>query len=464
MIAAFGSGVRGTYRHASRRHPLDVPLSSDPTPSDDRRWPRILLVAYHFPPAGGGGVQRPAKMVKSWARSGAPVAVVTGPGGVSGIADSSLVADLPDDLPRVGPTDPSPQPRIQRLRKRLPAGTVGWIADRTLVGLSRIARTASVPDIHWGWYLPAIRHGMKLAREFRPDVVVATGPPFTTFLVAANLARRLRLPLVLDYRDPWTATYLPSTPPWPARILNPRLERKVLGQAAAVVTAHRAVFRFLRERFAEPVERCRRMFVPNGFDPDDFGADPVVDEGKFTLIYTGTFFAFRDPRHLLAALGELLESSRIDPARFRFRIAGVAGHGIRLRGVSPALDRVVRVEGYLLGANANLVLEGGAEGGNLHTPGKFYEALYAGRPLLLLCPEGTTTRLARRAGGCFICPSDDKEAIQGQLLRLYGAWRDGRELDGPERDRVRFYDRGFQARRMLRFLRSVHEDRARDLR
>ena len=73
-------------------------------------------------------------------------------------------------------------------------------------------------------------------------------------------------------------------------------------------------------------------------------------------------------------------------------------------------------------------------------------------------------RLARRAGGCFICPSDDKEAIQGQLLRLYGAWRDGRELDGPERNRVRFYDRGFQARRMLRFLRSVHEDRARDLR
>ena len=429
------------------------------------KQPRILLVAYGFPPAGGGGVQRPAKMVKIWARRGAEVRVLSGPVGAAAARDPSLLDDLPAEMECVRAGDPSPWLFLQRLRKRIPRGGSWRLPDRLLVGLSIVARSLSVPDHRCGWLLTAIPKGLLLARRFRPTVIVATGPPFTSFLVGQVLASVLRLPLVLDYRDPWTATYLPTQSTWLAGRLNPYLERWSLEHAAGVVAAHRAVFSYFERLGPGGRTLCRRrLFAPNGYDADDFGSGSSPKEDRFTISYTGSFYGFRDPRVLLEVLEELLQSGRLDSSRFRFLMAGVSGDALRAAHRDGRLAAVLESEGYLphsasvrrlQQSTVNLVIEGETGGRNRHSPGKFYEVLRAGRPVLLLCPEGTTPRLARRVGGCRISHPDDREAIRQAVIDYYDSWERGESNPIPDGDALRFYDRAHQADRFLRFLRDV---------
>ena len=427
--------------------------------------PRILLVAYGFPPAGGGGVQRPSKMVKVWTRRGAEVCVLSGPVGAAAAQDPSLLDDLPGGMECVRAADPSPWLALQRLRKGLPQGGAWRLLDRLLVALSVVARAISVPDHRCGWLLAAVPKGWLLARRFRPTAIVATGPPFTSFLVGRILASVLRLPLVLDYRDPWTATYLPNQSTWLAGRLNPYLERWSLENAAGVVAAHRAVFQFFGQLGPGGRTLCRRrLFAPNGYDADDFadGLSPATD--RFTISYTGSFYGFRNPRVFLEVLEELLQSGRLDPSRFRFLVAGVSGDALRATHRDRCLAAVLESEGYLphavsvrrlVQSTVNLVIEGETGGRNRHSPGKFYEVLRAARPVLLLCPEGTTPWLARRVGGCRVAHPEDRQAIRQAVIDYYDAWERGDTDPIPDGETLRFYDRVHQADRFLRFLLDV---------
>jgi len=277
--------------------------------------------------------------------------------------------------------------------------------------------------------------------------------------VGAALSSLLGKPLVLDYRDPWTASYLELPSTWLRRLVNPRLERWVLGRAAAVVAAHRTIFRFL-DRF--PNQASRRLWVPNGYDPDDFSDAEVPASKQFTLTYMGSFFSRRrSPLALLETLEELLQAGVLDPSRFRLRVGGYVDLVRQLCKPGGYVAQVLRVEGYLTHrksvrclqeSTVNWILCDRGEV-NHYTPGKFYEVLHAGRPVLLLCPEGPTTRLARHAGGCWIVDPEDRPGIRRTLTEIYGAWMAGTLPRGPNSSR--FFDRSHQGKRLLRFLRSV---------
>jgi len=395
------------------------------------------------------------------------VAVLAGPTAGIWRTDDGLVDEISSGVPCVHVPDPSPWLLVARLRRRIPSGGVWRILDRFLhvimIGLDAL----SLPDPQAGWFPFAAFAGLRLARRFRPDVILVSGPPWSPMLVAKFLSRRLGIPLVLDYRDPWTHRLYPDFPPdtVPAalglsgirRRIASRLERGVLSHAAAIVTAHRAAMRG-RDRF----------WVPNGYDPDDIPppaepeAEPATD--RFTLTYAGGLFAWRDPRALFRAIDGLLEAGTIDGDRFRVRFFGSVAGVRSVIAPGSRLSRVVELHGYaphaevlrhLRDAGANLVLEGDLGGPNRHTPGKFYEVLAVGRPVLLLCPDGTTTRLARRVGCCWIAHPNDEEEIARQLELLYEAWNRGDELPGPPRDRLAFYDRTHQADRLSRFLERI---------
>jgi hypothetical protein len=103
----------------------------------------------------------------------------------------------------------------------------------------------------------------------------------------------------------------------------------------------------------------------------------------------------------------------------------------------------------------SFVLEAEQEGRNHHTPGKFYEVLQVGRPVLLLCPEGTTSHLARRIGGCWIAHPKDEAAIRMVVLDMIERWESGAPMPRVNTHRLRFYDRAHQANRYARFLASL---------
>lgn len=424
---------------------------------------RILLIANRFPPQGGGGVQRPAKMVKYWARRGVPVAVLTATGETEPLHDRTLLDDVPDSVIRVAVQDPGADARLRALRSRIG----NPVAKRLLQGLLFVNYHLSVPDLRSGWRRPAIKAGDELIARFRPDVIVVTGPPWTPFLVADTLARRHKLPLVLDYRDPWTQSYLAHGHGWLSNQCNARLEQRLVGRADAVISAHRYILRLLRGWMRSG---ARWMWVPNGSDAEDFapgrvpGALRLAVPQRFVLGYAGAFFRRRAPRALLRVIEDLQREGRIDATRFQLRMAGSVAPALEGLAEDSPVWSLLEVQGYLPHHEAiafleqstvNLVVPTSRGQRNDSTPGKFYELLHIGRPLLVISKPGSTLHLARRVGGCWMADPDDEAGTRKALLEMLSLWEQGKPLPLPNAARAVFYERRTQADRVLRFLSSL---------
>jgi len=56
-----------------------------------------------------------------------------------------------------------------------------------------------------GWILPAIIKGLKIIKDYKIDLIIATGPPFSSMVVGFILSLITQAKLILDYRDPWTS-------------------------------------------------------------------------------------------------------------------------------------------------------------------------------------------------------------------------------------------------------------------
>ena len=377
-----------------------------------RPVPRVLFLAYHFPPVGGAGVQRTVKFVRYLPEHGWEPVVVTGPLGSVGdsnLKDVTLAAELPESLETLRIAGPEPQPGHGRR--------------------GRAERWLRVPTDWSRWWSAGVVSAGKDVRDV--DLVFATMSPFDSCAPAAELARLHGVPWVADLRDPWA---LDEMRVYPSR-LHRRLELRRMGRGLAsaagiVMNTPEAATQLVRA-FPE-LGRAQVLAIPNGFDAADFAGDPPPRaERAFRIVHTGdlhTSFGLRHrqtgrARRLLGgALGEvdilprshvfLLEAVERLLAR-RADLRGVVE--VHLAGGMDEADRqairtdAVSVHGYVTHGEAVALMRGAdllflpmhdvpAPRRARIVPGKTYEYLASGTPILAAVPDGDAGDLLTRAG------------------------------------------------------------------
>jgi glycosyltransferase involved in cell wall biosynthesis len=260
--------------------------------------------------------------------------------------------------------------------------------------------------------------------------VLSTSPPDSVHLAALPLARRFGLPWIADFRDPWIGLHF-RRPPTSWHAARQRdLERRVLTGADLVLAASRTHADDL-ERDAEARPR-RVVHLPNGYEPDPGVLPPSRDPDHFTLVFTGTLSLMPDAEVLFEALHELLARRPEARRRIRVRLAGPFDTDYEDRAVALGLKGIVEFVGPLahgearaLQRSAELLLLWKPRGYRTMVPGKTYEYLDAGRPILaLLEQDDEAARLVLRAGGTCL-PSGDREGLAAEIERRYLAWKEG---------------------------------------
>ena len=136
--------------------------------------------------------------------------------------------------------------------------------------------------------------------------------------------------------------------------------------------------------------------------------------------------------------------------RLRLRILGPPASKVRPElALSPLQDRI-ETPGFLahaetlaclLGSTINLLVDIVYDGPNAHVPGKLYEYLRAGRPILALSPEGQTSSLIHEAEGGWVVPPGDREALRRTVAAAYEDWTKGKRLPVPRREVAERFDR-----------------------
>ena len=401
----------------------------------------VLVVAHAFPPNASIGTMRTLRLVRHLADAGWQVSVLTDTADAllpSIPIDMSLVARIPSGVSVIRAASWSGFRRV--LRRPAPATATPATPRRALSPVGRlrslaaqVAAVAHMPDRQAGWFAPAVMSGVAWSRAGgRPDVIYSSAPPWTGHLVAAVLARRLDRPWVADFRDPWARV------PWRSAKLTAlerrsaqRLERIVVRRADALIFATRANCADFAAYYGEGL-RSRAHFVPNGCDPDDVAGPPApapASEGDevFELLHAGSLYGGRDPAPLLRAIRRLVDRGDLDPGRFRLRLLGrtsLPGQDLAATVRDLGLEGPVVMNGpvsrdeslrAMRSASALLLLQPGT---TVSVPGKLFEYLATGRPILALTEESETAELVRASGvGVAVLP-DDEAAIAGGLLAV----------------------------------------------
>lgn len=425
---------------------------------------RVLVFAYHFPPLGGAGVQRSVKLARYLPEFGVDVSVVTGPAtAASQPTDATLAQELPADL------------RVIRIGGA-PGDVLTATRDDGMSFLRRLLRRHSPTER--AWIEGCITTGLAASAEFRPDLLYASMSPFETSEAMAWLSRRLGIPWVADLRDPWALDEMFVYPSALHRRLEERRMRSVLKSASLVVMNTPEATRALLTTFPE-FSRARVVTIPNGFDSSDFAESaPKRDASRFTIVHTGHLHADLGARHrsrlwLRRILGGQRVEVDIEARSHVYLLRALEKWTSEEPDLRPAVQLIlagpvsdqdreivrrssvadwVRMPGYVnhpesirLLRSADVLflpMHGLPPGERARiVPGKTYEYLAAGRPILAAVPPGDARDLVDASSVGHTCAPRDVDAMHRILKELHESASHGLSTPATCLDRIGRFDR-----------------------
>src|SRR3954453_611191 len=388
---------------------------------------KLLLVTLYFPPAGGGGVQRPLKFASHLPALGIETHVLAPDDPKWVHSDAELELPTQAWVHRARYVGPSGRRIADELHGR--SG-----ADLVLRRASTSGRRLLLPDENVTWNATAIPKAISIARSEGIDVVLTTSPPGSVHLVGAAVKRATGAKWVADLRDSIALHPHRATEGIGARTKQKAragIAHLVARQADAIVTAAEAITEETRGlNPAGPVTT-----IANGSDFDDFAGLTYTRTDRFRLTHTGSFFGRRDPKPFLRALAASgLEDVVVRfvgdfrPADREFLESLELGDRVEL------IDYVPRRESLRLQRDSDALLllipDAGGRGRGVLS-GKVFEYLAAERPILAVVPpDGAAAQLVRDTGAGIVAAPDDVDAIRAALIDLPAAWQAG-GLEGP---------------------------------
>jgi glycosyltransferase involved in cell wall biosynthesis len=373
----------------------------------------VLVVAYHYPPVGGGGVFRSLKFTKYLPQFGFRPYVLTVKNSMYTPKDPTLVREIPPEV-KVTATF-SFEHRILRASRLLNIDPEWFF----------------ITDVNLGWLPFAVHAGTRIIKQENIDVIYVSVPIWTSLLIGYLLKKKTQKPIVIDFRDPWTINPFRKTPTKFHARIDDYLERRVLASADYVITVSQPYRRRLIEKYPFLKNKCE--VIMNGFDPDDFKylkRQPLQD--KFRIVHAGSLYGLRTPKHFLRALQELVQEKPYLRKQIEVQFVGNYGKETPVIVDKLGLNDLVRFIGFMsheksLGLMVNshvlllIVAVGGYETSGIVT-GKLFEYLFSGRPILALAPKNSIVANIIQSANAGLVVSSDTEAIKNGILEFYKQW------------------------------------------
>jgi len=424
----------------------ETPSNAGQGGSSRERPLRILLIAYEFPPSpspqslrwaylgnrlagmgheihvlapdiGGSmeGLPEPASGVhvhRTWpgpvrallgflARRRPAASAVASPGSATSRAESrepTTGLDLPP---------PAEPPRLNwkgRLLEHLQAAISGLL----------------FPDLRGEWERPRRKALHRLLDELQPDVVVSSHEPATTLKLGLE-AKRRGFHWVADLGDPVLAGYTPRR--WRGRSAS--LEAAVVREADHVLVTAVQARELFRERYGGAAQIT---VVTQGFDEQFAGSDARMSApdpaASLELLYAGSFYSFRDPQALVEAV-LVVPGVRLNIASGNvpeWLVAAAREHAMQVRLLGRIPHRRLLDVQREVDVLVNLANEDPSQ-----VPGKFYEYLGAGRPVLHILAGAqldATGALVGQLGRGWAC-GGGRDSIAAELARIAERHRRG---------------------------------------
>jgi glycosyltransferase involved in cell wall biosynthesis len=368
------------------------------------RRPKLLFLACYFPPVQAIASVRTRNIAKYLARLGWEVTVVTpDPSVWRNVEDSEKVSK---ELEREGIKRILTGHRwrcLQPQHLKCWDEGMGWVMGGVCRTIARYLRI----DTGIGWMREAERAVASLTST-EVDVILASGPPFSSFTLAKRLSHRLGCPYVLDYRDPWTSVHSGARAYHgerriPAYIM--KLEADLVQSSSAITIVSKSL---LNGRF-----NSKTHVITNGFDPEEMASVQRHDFGHHAIVYTGSFHpTWTAITPVMKALRRLLDERFRSTADWRFHYYGPQGDYVQQEAMRVGVMEKVVVHGRVSRREALAAMKGASvavvitsvldETGvadRYVVTGKLFDSLGLGVPTLLIGPPASDAEVIAKTSG-----------------------------------------------------------------
>ena len=368
---------------------------------------KILVISHVYYPDSRVGAKRFGNLVPFFVDHFAEVHVLTIPGNQIPSLDPSLSpAGIVHHAPML-PRFPMNRDNIfNRIRTRL------WVQHLCLL------------DGYSGWILPAAIKAIDIINTYKIDIIIATGPPFSTAMVGVFASKTTKKKLILDYRDPWT-TITRNFPSSYGKMINFFSEKLALRTASAFVFCSTIMKNDFEIKFHH--KKNNAYVLTNGYTALNPEIQPLTtNNGKFTMFYAGNFYGGRNLEIIAIALSNLIRRGVISANNFEFVICG------KLRpqeqktiqkfnlekifnhiGLIPYHEVLRRMKG------ADILFLPSAKEHMYAIPFKTFDYLMVQRPILAVAPKcSAVEEIMRNVPFGVFCSIDDSNGLEITLTEM----------------------------------------------
>jgi len=380
---------------------------------------RGLLVSYYFPPVGGGGVQRWLKLLKYISGFGWEFTVITNNQTHSSPEDKTLLQEIPQNV------------KIIRTQS---SGTVETFKSKTpfLKNSGYWQRWASaffhITDSRSYWNDTSRTFLKEEIANSKYDVIIFTLPPYSLAILASELVKEVKCPVILDMRDPWTINPYKIYPTPLHRFLDERREVKSISKLSFLISAYESTFHNYRKRIPN-FDSKKILVLPNGYDESDFKEIKSAESfhgSTYNLGFLGSVYSHLNTPHAIFEAIEKLKQEKID---VHFHHIGTSVYDLLKLAKKYGIEESIHTWGYtdhkrslqiLQNMDAVcLILDDRWPRSEYTIGGKFYEYLRLKKPIFALVPEeGEAARIIKNTNSGIVLSARDNDQIVLKLRSL----------------------------------------------
>ncbi|MDD5571818.1 MAG: glycosyltransferase family 4 protein [Bacteroidales bacterium] len=400
---------------------------------------KVLIITYYWPPSGGAGVQRWLKFTKYLRNFGWEPVIYTPENPETPEEDNSLLRDIPANITILKQPIWEPYDIYKKIigQKKEQKINSAFLSETKKPKFTEqisvwIRGNFFIPDARVFWITPSVKFLSDFLKQNPVDAIVSTGPPHSMHLIAMQLQKKLKLPWLADFRDPWTNIdfYKDLKLTWPADKKHHKLELKVLKNATAVVTIGKTI----ADDFAKIYNRSYEV-ITNGYDNDDVAISNVVPDKKFSIAHIGTLVKTRNPIVLWSALKDLMQNKEFAGA-LEIKLVGKVDYSVNKSIEEFELSEFVNRIDYMphsevikfqQESQVLLLLINDTPNAKSILTGKFFEYLSAKRPILCIgTTEGDAAKILRETNSGLISDFNDVETLKKNILEYFEKYKNNR--------------------------------------
>jgi glycosyltransferase involved in cell wall biosynthesis len=395
---------------------------------------KVLVITYYWPPSGGAGVQRWLKFVKYLPNYNYKPVIYTVENGEYPVLDSSLSKDVSSKIKILKSKiwEPYSLYKIFTGRKKKEKINSSFLTQKKrnkfLQNISIWIRgNLFIPDARRFWIKPSINYLTNFLINNPVDIIISSGPPHSTHLIAMELQKRFQIKWLADFRDPWTNIDFYKDlklTKW-ADNKHKALERAVLKNTDMVLTIGNQLKKELLALGSKEVE-----VVENGYDPEDFPINSSLElDTDFTIAHIGTFSPSRNHEILWKVLKKICNENEAFDNKLKIKLIGNIDFSV-LKSISNfGLENHLKKLGYISHndvineqkkSRVLLLMVNNTPNSRGIITGKVFEYMASNRPILVIGPEdGDLANIIRQTNTGFVTGFDNEIKLEESILKLF---------------------------------------------